>query len=209
MLISAIIAEIIQEVGGDTSDSDLTTLMFGFFKSGLRRIPAFIRDRILLAEGTLSLGTGEQTKSLSGLTGFVREREVWYLTSENKRIPIMTPRSTDYFHRFMTKVVAKPLYYRIYGTTIQFNCPLDSPTTIGFDYFKEYSNVSIGDTFLGTEDLIEAAKDFCKMIYYADYAEDAVKGADHERKAKELIKVREEEYEAQEQGGYVAETNNW
>ena len=78
MTINDIISEIIEEVGGSTSDTVLSAKMLSFFKAGYRRLPAFVRDRNFLSEGTINLLTGSDTASLDGLGGFVREREVWY-----------------------------------------------------------------------------------------------------------------------------------
>ena len=46
MIISDIINEVVSEVGGDTSDTDLAAKMLIFAKGALRRFPLFSKARL-------------------------------------------------------------------------------------------------------------------------------------------------------------------
>lgn len=227
MTFSEILAEIILEVGGDITDTDFATRLLVFFKTGLRRIPTYIRDRLFLGEDTLSLIVGADTLDLGDLDpGFVRERVIWYVDTSGQRVIIQSPPSIEFFHSIKnSNNSGKPTYYRIYGSTIQFDKKADEALTVGFDYVAEVSATSqlelegggvvlntdggsveltTDSDFFGHEQLVEAAKDFCKMTYYRDYEEDEVKATAHERTGKELISELEAEYEIRELGGYVS-----
>lgn len=208
MTINDLIDEIIQEVGGDTDDSELETLVLGFLKAGMRRTPAFIRDRNFVGVGTLALALGANTASIDLLTGFIREREIWYLGDNNIHIPVYRPPSLEYFHRIVTpSSPGKPVYYRIYGRTIEFDKKADSAITIGVDYFKAIGAIIGSDTFVGDEQIAEAVKDRAKSIYYADYEEDVTKGINCERRARDIETELQANYEIEEQGGHIDEKN--
>lgn len=207
MLISAIITEIVLEVGGDSSDSTFSTNMLTFLKAGLRRIPAFIRDRVFITIDSVTLSSGSATASLSGLaSGLVKERAVWYVGDNNARIPIHRPPSINFFHEnYNPSGSGAPQFYHIYGSTIEFDKKANQAYTIGLDYFKEVSSIVAGDTFIGNEQMLEAVKDFCKMVYYRGYEEDEAKASQFERTGKELIAQLQEEYEDQELGTHIEE----
>lgn len=206
MTINDIISEIIEEVGGSTSDTVLSAKMLSFFKAGYRRLPAFVRDRNFLSEGTISLLTGSDTASLDGLDGFVREREVWFQGDNLVHIPIYKPPSNQYWHKVITpNASGKPFYYRIYNRTIQVDKKASQNLVIGIDYFKAVSAITGTDTWYPDEQVLEAAKHFCKMVYFSDYEEDATKARENERRGKEIAQILEEEYEVQELGSYVDE----
>lgn len=206
MTINEVITEIITEVGGDPSDSTLTAKMFGFFKAGYRRIPALIRDRNFLAEGTITVSSGSDKGDLTSLPGFIREREVWFQGDNLIHIPIYRPPSTQYWHKVITpNASGKPFYFRIYGKTIQLDKKADKDLLVGFDYFKEVSAIELTDTWDADEQIMEAAKDFCKMVYFGSYEEDEAKASRFERQGKDIISRLEEEFEVEELGGYVDE----
>src|SRR3990167_9847404 len=206
MTVQQIIDEIQAESVIDLADATL----LNHFKSGLRYIASLIKDRVFLTEGTVSVAAAAQTASLGGLSSaFVRERHVWYVSS-GSRISIIKAPSLAYFHDvYTTTASGKPSYYRIYGTTIQFDKPLDEAVTVGLDYFKEISAVALTDTFIGDERLIQAAKYACKAEYYGDYEEDETKAARNEKKCKEIIFQLQGDYEAAEMGEYVNEVEDF
>lgn len=207
MLVSAIIDELVNEVGGDTGDDDFVEKMLGFFKSGLRRLPVFMRDRLFVTESSLTLSANAITLDLSNLDpGFVKERAVWYVNGDGKRVPITMCESQEQFDAFYTpNAPGNPLYYKIYGKTMRFNCKAATALTVGFDYFKEVSDVEEGDTFFGNEQTVEAAKEMTKVIYYQGYEEDTGKADKARLDAGALISQLESDYAAQEQGGYIEE----
>lgn len=206
MTVQQIIDEIQAESVIDLADATL----LNHFKAGLRYISSLIEDRVFLAEGTITLSSGAQTASLGGLSSaFTKERHVWYV-SEGARVTIAKPPSLAYFHDvYTTTGTGKPSYYRIRGTTIQFDKLADEAVTIGLDYFKEISAVALVDTFLGDERLIQAAKYACKAEYYSSYEEDEIKSARNEVKCKEILMQLQGEFEAAEMGGFVDETQSY
>ena len=205
MTVNQIIAEIIEEIGGDTTDLTLASKMLGFFKAGYRRIPAIARDRNFLGEATFTLPVGESLVTI-GIPGFIRERQVWFQGDNLIHIPIYRAPSDQYWHKVITpNAPGKPFYYRIYSRTFQVDKKADTNLLIGMDYFKSVSDLVGTDTFEGDEQIIECAKDFCKMVYYRDYEEDNGKATDHERTGRDLAQKLEEAYEEQELGGYVDE----
>lgn len=205
MTVQTIIDEIQAESVIDLADATL----LNHFKAGLRYISSLIEDRVFLTEGTITLASGAQTAALSGLTGFMKERHVWYV-SDGARAPIIKAPSLGYFHDvYTTTGTGKPAYYRIYAQTFQVDKKADEAVTIGFDYFKEISSVALTDTFLGDERLIQAAKYACKAEYYSSYEEDEIKAATNERKCKEILLQLQGDYEASEMGNYVTETEDY
>lgn len=199
-LVSAVLQEIIDESALDRT----TTQMLPYLKTALRQMNAIIKDRVFLTEGTLTVAAAAQSASLSSLSsGFTRERAVWYV-KDGKRIPIHQPPSAKYFHDIYTTTGSgKPEYYLIQGTTIKFEKPLDASVTVGIDYFKEISGIVLGDTFLGDERVIQAAKHLTKSEYYGDYEEDEAKAARNERKGMGILVQLQNDYDAQEMGGGV------
>ena len=199
-LVSAVLQEIIDESALDRT----TTQMLPYFKSALRQMSAFIKDRVFLTEGTLSVAAAAQSASLSSLaSGFTRERAVWYVSS-GERIPIDPPPSIKFFQDIYTTVgTGKPSFYIIENTTIKFDKPLDAAITVGIDYFKEISSVALADTFLGDERVMQAAKHLTKSEYYGDYEEDEAKAARNERKGTAILMQLQNDYDAQEMGGNV------
>jgi hypothetical protein len=206
MTINDIINEIIEEVAGDTADSALVTKMLSFFKAGYRRLPAFVRDRGFVGIDTYTLLTDSNTISVDEFSEFIREREVWFEGDGHIHIPIYKAPSLQYFHKVITPdYVGKPFYYRVYGRTMQFDrkCPVG--LVIGVDYVKAVSAITLTDTWTPDEQIMEAAKHFCKMVYFSDYEEDAAKARENERRGKEIAQILEEEFEIQEIGSYVDE----
>lgn len=200
MLVSAVLQEIIDEAILDLT----TTEMLPYMKSALRQISTLLKYRGFLTEGTLSVAVAAQSASLSSLTaGFIKERNVWYVSS-GQRNPIHRPQSSQYFDNvYNSNGSGKPNYYKIEGTTIYFDQRLDEAVTVGLDYFKEISNVVLGDTFLGDERVIQAAKHLCLSRYYRIYEEDKVKSDDEKGDGLGLLVKIGQDYEEIEMGGNV------
>lgn len=173
MLVSAVIQECIDEGVMDLS----TSSMLNYMKSALRQIATLLKYRGFRTEGTLSVAAAAQSASLSSLSsGFIREEAVWFV-SDGQRVPIHRPPSLQYFWNvYNTNGSGKPNYYIIEGTTIKFDQPVDAAITVGLDFFKEISAVSLTDTFLGDERVVQASKHLCKAEYYFEYEEDDKKG---------------------------------
>lgn len=206
MTVEEIIDDVIAEVVADVDSS----AMLRYFKSALRRIPANIRSRMFLAEDTLTLAANSYTLDLTELSpSFSKERAIWYVDSNGRRIPITNPPSPDFFHRnFNPSGYGKPVYFRIYKRTLNFDKRSDESLTIGFDYFKKVSEIETDDE-IEDESLIEGAKEYCKMAYFRDYEEDLNKAAEHERIGKEIILGIQSDYEEDESGNRVEETENY
>ena len=205
MIISDIITEILTEVGGDSSDTTLVDNMLVYFKSGLREIPALVRDRNFYFTSTYTLPAASNTMALSNFPGFIREREVWFQGDNLVHIPIYVPPSLQYFQKIVTpNSPGKPFYRIIYGQTMQFDKKVDAGVIIGIDYLKAVSSITVSDTWEPNEQILQCAKYFCKKVYW-QYQEDLQKATDCERQGKEIAQKLEEEFEVQELGGYVDE----
>ena len=208
--IDAIITEIVTEVGGDNDDSTFVANMLSFFKAGIRHIPGLIRSRLFIGHTTKTLASGDSSIDLSTLDpGFIRERAVWMVQSENKRQAIIKADSIAHFHElYSPNGSGDPQYYQIYDKTMEFDKSADIDKTIGLEYFKEISDILGTDTFFGDEPLLEACKHYCKMIYYGDYEENDSKSDKHERRGDKLIFNIQGDYEAAELGGCVEQTDD-
>lgn len=201
------IAEIINEVGGDSTDTTLTTKMFGFYKAGARHIPPYVRDRNFITVGEYTLPSATNTVALSNFPGFIRPLEVWFKETGQGQIHVLVYKipALQYFHKIITPLYSrKPFYYHIYGQTLQFDGLAPAGLIIGMEYVHEISSILITDTIVWHEQLREAMKHFCKAQYYR-YEEDRDIARDEERLGKEIISGLEEEYEVEELGGFVDE----
>jgi hypothetical protein len=212
MTIQEIIDELSIEVGGDTSDSDLQTVMFVCLKAGFRRIPALIRQRIFVKQASMTVASGLYENSLASISGFIRERAIWYLDSNNVRVPILPARSIQDFHNsFSPNLYGKPARYMVYNNGgvlyIQFDRRTDQAITVGFDYFAAVSAISLSDNFIGDEQLMECVKGFSMERYYRNYEEDKQKADDNKAAANELLLQLEGDYEAEELSGYVEDVD--
>jgi len=210
LTIDEVLNELISEVGGDTTDAAFKTKMLGFMKAGIRHIPVFMRSRLFLTLGTSTLSAGDFSIDLSALNpGFIKERAVWWVTSESKRELIWQPNSNRQFNDiFSPNASGNPRVYRIYNKTMEFNRKADKEYTIGIEYFKEVSAVAVDDTFFGDDSLLEAVKHFTKMVYFGDYEKDRQSKADHQRDGEKIIFELKADYEVQEMGGYVEGSNS-
>ena len=170
MLISDIIDELITEVGGDTSDTALSTKMLGFFKSALRRFPRHTRTRLLLDTSSSALAVG--TNYITPMPNdFIKERAVYYTESGN-RIDIPKISFDDFNDQYNSNSSNAPQGYRIVGAKMEFLNNADREYTIYVEYFKSVDDIAAGDTFFGSSDMIEIAKDGAKYYYYS-YEEDS------------------------------------
>lgn len=206
MTIEDILEDIVAEIVADVD----TATMFLYLKSGLRRIPANIRSRMFLTEATLPLSASAYTLNLSSLSPkFSRERAIWYVDSEGKRQPITKLTSPQEFHRhFNPASYGKPTFYRIYGTTLNFDKRADAALTIGFDYFKKAADVTTSDE-IDDEEMMEAVKEYAKAIYYQDYEKDANSAIIHGREAEKILNGIQGQYEEDEGADRVEETEDY
>lgn len=202
------IDEIISEVGGDVDDSTLQAKMFGFYKAGARRVPAFIRERNFVDVNEHTLTDASNTIALSNFPGFIREKEVWFKESSQGDVHILVYKvpALQYFHKIITpNYVRKPFYYHIYKQTLQFDSKAPAGLVIGMEYVREISSLEITDTCNWNEQIREALKHFCKMVYFSDYEEDQSKSRENERRGKDIIAALEEAYEIDDASAYVDE----
>jgi len=174
VLFSAIRDEIITEVGADTSDTTLQTLILGFKKSALRRFPRHTRSRFLLATKSVTLSAGSYYAALPA--GFIRELAVYHLESGSKEsIPKLS--SIDFNEEFNSTSTGGPAGYRIFGSNIEFTLSADKQYTIYIECSAEIDDVVAGDSFTGDSSIVEILKDGAKS-YYFDYAEDYPKASE-------------------------------
>ncbi len=205
MLISEIYDEVIAEVGGDTSDTDLQALMLTFTKGALRLLPLKSRDRTLtgILSGTL---TGS-TQSMDLPTGFIQEvssESIYYLDT-NRKIPIVRYQGDDFRTIWSNNITGKPKYFHIYGKTIEFDRKAETDMTIYFECIKEVSDVVAGDTFVGNDTVIACLKELIKKIYYFDYEEDSSRGKIAMAIASDLLGELDSMYMDEQFGTHVVE----
>ena len=170
MLVSAIVTEILEETGGDTSDTGLAAKVFGFIKSALRRFPIYTRGRFLIGTKTVTLSSGSYSATLP--SGFIRERAVYYLEDGNRK-DIDKISFGDFNSQFNSNSSGAPNGYRIIGSSIEFLKSADANYTIYIECFQEIDGVALTDTFSGDSSVIEILKDGAKHYYYK-YTEDPI-----------------------------------
>lgn len=205
MLISDIITEIMTDVGADLSDTVLTGKMLTFLKGGLRMIPVKARSRLLTAVSSVSLA--ENGYSVAVPTGFrkeVSDQSLWYVEG-GSREPIIKYQRDDFTQIFNDTVLGPPKYFRIIGSTIEFDRRSEVARTIYVEHFKDISSVVAGDTFVGDDSLISAAKLLTKHIYFNDYEEDESRGKTALALAQDILQEIDSEYMENELGSHVEE----
>jgi hypothetical protein len=206
MLISEIRDEIIQEVGGDTADTTLASLMLGFIKGGLRILVTKARSRVLVGISTMTLSSGSNTATAP--TGFIKEvsdQSVWRV-SQGDRISILKYQRDNFQEIFSSESTGTPTYYRVYAKTFEFSRKADQDYTIYVEHFKEISDVAAGDTFVGNDTELAALKELAKKIYYFDYEEDKGRGETTMAIANDLLSEIDADYMEQELGSHVEES---
>jgi len=155
MLISEIRDEIIDEVGGDSTDTDLQTKIVNFIRAALRRLPNRIKDRTLITISYATLSGGAYSLTLPD--NFISERDVWRESSTGKRIQIVR-KGTDVFRGLANQSTPGSIsYYIVYAKTMEFDKQADLDVVIYIDHFKSVGTIA-------------------KAIYYGDYEEDQEKG---------------------------------
>lgn len=203
MLISEIIDEVITEIGGDTTDTTLEANMLIFAKNALRRFPLYTRDRLLIDTAYSTLNTGENY--LTTPTDFIKERSLYYMSGGVRQIIERLTAGEMNITR-STGTSGNPDYYRIYGTTIEFDKNAGSDVVIYIEYFKEVDDIEATDTFFGSTDLLEVMKDGMKAIYYSDYADDSDGKGDRKWALfKSGLDALDDKFMIEEQGGYIDE----
>lgn len=197
MTIQAIVNEIITETGGDTTDTDLYTKMFGFLKAALRRLPRFVLTRTLLVTSSVSLSALANSASLPA--GFVKERFVYRKDTGGQKIEIKHSNYEE-FNRVNNDLTGSIYFYDIIGKTIYFDHKAETADTIYVECFKnDVSSLANSDNFFGNDDEIETVKDLTKYIYYKDYEEDMEKAAASKQDAGLGIATMKSDYMRQQQ----------
>lgn len=205
MLISEIIDEIISEIGGDSSDTNLQTKVLGYIKSALRRFPQKARSRSLVSKKSVTLSAAAQTANTP--SNFIQERMLWY-ESGGVRQEIIVKRDTKEFNLvYRSDVVGAPEYCRIYGTTIEFNRVADQEYTVYVDCFVEIDSVSVGDTWAYDSTMAEMLKDGAKFYYY-NYTEEESRIKEFGSLFAESLNDLESKYERDEHPGHVTESDS-
>jgi hypothetical protein len=200
VLFSTIRDEIITEVGGDTSDSTLQTLVLGFIKSALRRFPRHTRSRFLLATKSVTLSAGSYYAALP--SGFIRELAVFYLSGGGRKD---IPKTDDYNEQFNSTSLTPPSGYRIFGSNIEFVHSADQSYTIYIECSAEIDDVVAGDSFTGDSSIVEILKDGAKH-YYFDYSEDSPRASEKLGLFKAGLDKLEIDFLSDELPGYIEES---
>jgi len=173
MLVSTIQSEIIAEIGGDTSDTALSTKVLGFINSALRKFPLWTRSRFMFATKTATLSSGGVSVSLP--TGFIKERDVYY-KEDNNRLRIEKPPSHSYFNDVANTSSGAPNFYQVIGQTVYFDHAADKDYTIYFECSIEQDGLATGDTVAFDSMVVEVVKDGAKYYYFRYVEDDAGAG---------------------------------
>jgi len=206
MLISEIRDEIISEVGGDTSDTTLQSLILTFMKGALRIFPAKARSRILVGIDTMTLSSGANTASApSGFIKEVSDQSVWRLNGGNRET-IFRYQRDNFQEVYSSETTGNPKYFRVYAKTFEFDRKADQDYTIYVEHFKEISSIVAGDTFVGNDTELAAMKELAKKIYYFDYEEDKGRGETSLAIANDLLQDIDAMYMEEELGTHVEES---
>lgn len=205
MLISELITEIIDEVGGDNTDTDLIGKMLGFIKGALRRVSLFCRGRLLIDTSYATLAAG--ANYITTPTGFIREandRSVYYIES-GKRQYIDKLTTAQFGAQVNTTATGKPAYYHIVENVIEFDKNAASDIVIYVEHFQEVDSITAATTFFGSSDMTEVVKDGAKYTYYSEYVEDPAKGGEKLNLFKVGLDELESKFMMSEQGDHIGD----
>lgn len=203
MLISEIRDDIILDIGGDADDTELQTKVLAWIKSALRRFPRWCRGRLLRTTKSGTLSAAATTMTLP--TGTRQIFQVYYLTSDNKRIEITMPGLKFFNEQYRGNDTGVPEYCIVRGNTVEFNRKNDSARTIYFEAQGEISSVSSSDTWSWSEDESEILKDGVKFYYYS-YKEDEEQKAEYKSLFKAGLDDIDAQYVREEIPDHVEET---
>lgn len=201
MIISDIINEVISEVGGDTSDTDLQAKMLIFAKGALRRFPLFSKARLLTIISYATLTAGQNY--LTTPTYFIDETKLWYEES-GKRHEILRKNESEFMAIVDTTATGAPQYYHIVGNVIEFDKNADQDRIIYIEHKGEVDDITSASDFFGNTSMIEILKDGIKGTYYGEYVEDSSgKGDKAMGRFKAGLDKLEEDYMIQNCGGHI------
>lgn len=203
MTIQEIRDEIVEEIAGDSSDTDLLTRIFNVIKAAIRRLPKHVISRTLATIESVSLVAGDNNAPLP--TGFIKESYVYRKGADGNKIKI-NKASADRFNEINDTTPGDISEYRIIGKTMYFDKKTISAETIYIECFKsQVGSLALSSTFFGNDDEVETIKSLSKMIYYRDYEEDKEKSDDHKADAGTGIAKMNADYMIRELPSHVEE----
>ncbi len=204
MTIQDIRDEIVEETGGDSSDTTLLSTILTCIKGAIRQLPTFVRTRTLTGIETVSLGASANSASLPD--AFIKERAIYRKTSEGKPVEL-TPLSQANRLSENPDETGTIYHYWIIGKTIYFNRKSAASDTIYIDCFKNQvtATFALGDNFFGNANEVQTVKNLAKETYYGDYEEDEQKAARAASKAIAGLEAMEGDYLEKEMPSHVEE----
>ena len=203
MTIQEIRDEIVEEIAGDSSDTDLLTRIFNVIRAAIRRLPKHVISRTLSAIETVTLTAGSSSVALPAT--FIKESYVYRLGTDGNKIKI-DKLSADKFNMVNDTEYGEIFKYRIIGKTIYFERKTNATDTIYIECFKsQVGSMTIATNFFGNDDEVETVKSLAKMIYYRDYEEDKEKSDDHKADAAAGIAQMKADYMIRELPSHVEE----
>jgi hypothetical protein len=204
MLISEIRDEIIEESGGDLTDTDLQGLIFRFIRASMRKMPRFVLSRTLVETSEVTVTSGSNNASLP--SNFVNERYVYRKDSSGNKIEIVR-KSWQSFHEDNNTIQGELDFYMIRGKKIYFNKSSLSGETVYVEHFAQQvgSSFAVTDAFYGNDDEIECVKSLVKAVYYGEYQEDSNKAASAASEAAAYIRTMNNDYMESELPSHVEE----
>jgi len=183
MTVEDLIDEMISQVGaaGDLEDTDLRLAMLNGLKSSLRKMPLQARDKGMRAKSTASLAAAAQSVAVPAGT---REIIQVFIQTGGARYEVFMPGLTVFNSCYNSNGSARPVYYIVRGSTVEFNTPADQAYTVSFETFIEIDDIDEATDLTFTSDVLEIVKDGAKATYYLGYEEDEAKHGIHNEEFK-------------------------
>lgn len=203
MTIQEIRDEIVEEIGGDSSDADLLTRIFNVIRAAIRRLPKHVLARTLATVENVSLVAGSSSASLPA--AFIKETYIYRKGADGQKIKI-DKLSAERFNEINDTDTGDIFKYRIIAKTIYFDKKTIADDTIYIECFKsQVGSMTIASSFFGNDDEVETIKSLAKVIYYRDYEEDTEKAELHKGDAAAGIAAMKSDYMIRELPSHVEE----
>lgn len=204
MTLTEMATELCNDVGGDTSDSDLMAKLIVFIKGALRQFPLYIRNKFLIDTKTGTLSSGASTMTIP--SGLIEPRDVYYITS-SVRVRIKKLTYDKFNEAYQVGGSGAPEYYRIVGDTVEFSHAADQDYTIYFEgKCSSVDSLSASSTFTGSDEVVEVVKNGAKEVYYLSYTEDNQLGPVFSAKFRDGLQKLDEQYMISDMPRYVEES---
>lgn len=205
MTIQDIIDEVIQQVGGDVDDTELSTKLLIDAKSALRRFPIFRKTGICksIASGSLYSAASTMTKP-SGVVQIIGD--AWIEENGNRFEIIHEKNEANFRDIYRGSSSGRPQYFHLVANsnTIEFDRKADQAYTVYFPALISIANITAATVWSYTDEEAEILKDGIKMNYYDTEEDDTLSSKFEARFSAGLAKL-EEKWMREEYPDYIEE----